>query len=128
MLIIRGKFRLRRGSFARADRKIRTRFRRAALAEVGSCCGCQKDLCPIGRGLFWHPQRESNPQLPLRRGLLYPFNYAGVARGIIPFLSVDCKRFLNLVKFYFSLPSNARTPWFLGGKYQRVIKSLLTFC
>ena len=27
---------------------------------------------------FWHPQRESNSQLPLRRGLLYPFNYAGV--------------------------------------------------
>ena len=22
----------------------------------------------------WHPLGESNPQLPLRRGLLYPFN------------------------------------------------------
>ncbi len=28
---------------------------------------------------FWHPQRESNSQLPLRRGLLYPFNYAGIS-------------------------------------------------
>ena len=27
---------------------------------------------------YWYPQRESNPQRPLRRGLLYPFNYAGV--------------------------------------------------
>ena len=34
---------------------------------------------PFLNGLFsWHPQRESNPQLALRRGLLYPFNYAGV--------------------------------------------------
>ena len=24
---------------------------------------------------FWHPQQESNLQLALRRGLLYPFNY-----------------------------------------------------
>ena len=28
--------------------------------------------------LCWHPQRESNSQLTLRRGLLYPFNYGGV--------------------------------------------------
>ena len=26
---------------------------------------------------LWHPQRESNSQLTLRRGLLYPFNYGG---------------------------------------------------
>ncbi len=27
---------------------------------------------------FWCSRRESNPQLPLRRGLLYPFNYGSV--------------------------------------------------
>ena len=27
---------------------------------------------------FWHPQRESNSQLTLMRGLLYPFNYEGI--------------------------------------------------
>ncbi len=26
----------------------------------------------------WHPLRESNSQLTLRRGLLYPFNYGGI--------------------------------------------------
>ena len=26
-------------------------------------------------GAFWYSRRESNPQRPLRRGLLYPFNY-----------------------------------------------------
>ena len=25
--------------------------------------------------VFWRPHRESNPELALRRGLLYPFNY-----------------------------------------------------
>ena len=41
---------------------------------------------------FWHPQRESNPQLTLRRGLLYPFNYGGVLI-IIPFSSRKCNTF-----------------------------------
>ena len=27
---------------------------------------------------FWYSRRESNPQLPLRRGLLYPFNYGSL--------------------------------------------------
>ncbi len=88
--------------FARADRerapvrqarKMRTRFLGVASeGEFDSEQGCQR------RGstrlpLLWHPQRESNSQLPLRRGLLYPFNYAGVlivyhlaagfARGIL---------------------------------------------
>ena len=26
----------------------------------------------------WYSRRESNPQLPLRRGLLYPFNYGSL--------------------------------------------------
>ena len=28
--------------------------------------------------VFWYSRRESNPQRPLRRGLLYPFNYGSV--------------------------------------------------
>ncbi len=28
--------------------------------------------------LFWYSRRESNPQRPLRRGLLYPFNYGSL--------------------------------------------------
>ena len=27
---------------------------------------------------FWYSRRESNPQLPLRRGPLYPFNYGSI--------------------------------------------------
>ena len=28
--------------------------------------------------IFWHSHRESNPELALRRGLLYPFNYGSI--------------------------------------------------
>ena len=31
---------------------------------------------------FWYSRRESNPQRPLRRGLLYPFNYGSVLNFI----------------------------------------------
>ena len=34
--------------------------------------------CKIAFGIFWYSRRESNPQLTLRRGLLYPFNYGSV--------------------------------------------------
>ena len=27
---------------------------------------------------YWYSRRESNPQRPLRRGLLYPFNYESI--------------------------------------------------
>ena len=30
----------------------------------------------------WYSRRESNPQRPLRRGLLYPFNYGSVLNFI----------------------------------------------
>ncbi len=30
----------------------------------------------------WHSHRESNPELALRRGLLYPFNYESLYRII----------------------------------------------
>ena len=32
----------------------------------------------------WYSRRESNPQRPLRRGLLYPFNYGSVLRCKFP--------------------------------------------
>lgn len=35
-------------------------------------------MTAIWFAFFWYPQRESNPQLALRRGLLYPFNYEGL--------------------------------------------------
>ena len=38
----------------------------------------KKHLYRLSRGVFWHSQRESNSQLTLRRGLLYPFNYGSV--------------------------------------------------
>ena len=34
----------------------------------------KKRVCLDGILFFWHPLGESNPQLTLRRGLLYPFN------------------------------------------------------
>ena len=39
--------------------------------------------------LRWHPQRESNSQLTLRRGLLYPFNYGGVLFDWIAFFALS---------------------------------------
>lgn len=41
--------------------------------------GC---LIACGGSEIWCPRRESNPDLPLRRGLLYPFNY-GDAAGLL---------------------------------------------
>lgn len=32
----------------------------------------------------WWPQQESNLHLPLRRGLLYPFNYGAAKPRIVP--------------------------------------------
>ena len=48
----------------------------------------------------WYSRRESNPQRPLRRGLLYPFNYgsifnfipaAGICRNPIGVPSAECR-------------------------------------
>jgi hypothetical protein len=39
--------------------------------------------------LFWHPRRESNSQLTLRRGLLYPFNYGGISLSEPPYFSTE---------------------------------------
>ncbi len=44
--------------------------------------------------IIWHPQRESNSQLTLRRGLLYPFNYGGVHLSIAHFF-FKCNSFLK---------------------------------
>ena len=38
----------------------------------------KNDECKIAFVIFWYSRRESNPQLTLRRGLLYPFNYGSV--------------------------------------------------
>ena len=39
----------------------------------------EKAACGV---IFWHPRRESNSQLTLRRGLLYPFNYGGIKKTV----------------------------------------------
>ena len=39
--------------------------------------------------VFWHPRRESNSQLTLRRGLLYPFNYGGISLSEPPYFSTE---------------------------------------
>ena len=39
---------------------------------------------------FWHSQRESNSQLTLRRGLLYPFNYGSIM--VVGMQSATCSR------------------------------------
>ena len=50
---------------------------------------CIKNTPPhsCAAACFWYSRRESNPQRPLRRGLLYPFNYG----SIIPFLREKSK-------------------------------------
>ena len=40
----------------------------------------KKALCGSKVPKRWYSRRESNPQRPLRRGLLYPFNYGSVLR------------------------------------------------
>ena len=39
-------------------------------------------VCASIPGEKWYSRRESNPQRPLRRGLLYPFNYGSVLNFI----------------------------------------------
>ena len=50
----------------------------------------------IKRDIVWYSRRESNPQRPLRRGLLYPFNYGSILH-VLTRVSVRC----NTVRFYF---------------------------
>ncbi len=46
----------------------------------------------IAKPLFvWCPRRESNPQLPLRRQRLYPFNYEGNIYNIFTLKSFKCE-------------------------------------
>ena len=58
----------------------------------------QKDECKFCIRLFWYSRRESNPQLTLRRGLLYPFNYGSVYSVFSLFL--DCTTFFKLCQFF----------------------------
>ena len=70
------------------------------------CAGTKKEGAEAPS--FWHPQRESNSQLPLRRGLLYPFNYAGVylvlMRGLARVYSIAYAEEICKREFCRSLP------------------------
>ena len=48
----------------------------------------------------WHSQRESNSQLTLRRGLLYPFNYGSIKFFLIDHVSLSfilkCERYARI--------------------------------
>ena len=35
------------------------------------------------QAVFWYSRWESNPERPLRRGLLYPFNYGSIGHDIV---------------------------------------------
>ena len=60
--------------------------RRFARANHGTLAGRkdQKNRHHKRCLFFWYSRRESNPQRPLRRGLLYPFNYGSVLRCKFP--------------------------------------------
>ena len=53
---------------------------------------------------FWYSRRESNPQRPLRRGLLYPFNYGSILNFIARGRN-DCRK-----KFYTKIYTNFFPP------------------
>ena len=53
---------------------------------------------------FWYSRRESNPQRPLRRGLLYPFNYGSILNFIARGRN-DCRK-----KFYTKIYTNIFPP------------------
>ena len=42
------------------------------------CIRKQKKSAYFADFFVWYSRRESNPQRPLRRGLLYPFNYGSI--------------------------------------------------
>ena len=48
-----------------------------------SPCEIPKQHPAQGGVLFWYSRRESNPQRPLRRGLLYPFNYGSLSENAL---------------------------------------------
>ena len=53
-----------------------------------SSCEIPKQHPAQGGVLFWYSRRESNPQRPLRRGLLYPFNYGSLSENA---KKINCK-------------------------------------
>ena len=57
------------------------------MVKIKSSSDIEKNGASVTRlAPTWYPRRESNSQLTLRRGLLYPFNYGGIAyRKNIPF-------------------------------------------
>ena len=50
----------------------------------------------------WYSRRESNPQRPLRRGLLYPFNYGSILNFIAQNEKERSKKFYTKIytKFF----------------------------
>lgn len=68
---------------------------------------------------FWRPQQESNLQLALRRGLLYPFNYGDVAikADALCCANFQCWRGFHLVRSCLRLCEVTRSDakfWRLG--------------
>ena len=54
----------------------------------------KKSPCILRTFFVWYSRRESNPQRPLRRGLLYPFNYGSILSfniSAIPALAGICR-------------------------------------
>ena len=87
----------------------RINISRTAPSEVylltGAVLLCENDFIPDTQGWFtqyygekekghnflwpkWYSRRESNPQRPLRRGLLYPFNYGSLSENA---KKINCK-------------------------------------
>ena len=80
-VLTHGKLRyLGKTTYARRGGFMRERLKKSGKFACGEYIYTMKT--PKGRrhkpSALWHPQRESNSQLTLRRGLLYPFNYGGV--------------------------------------------------
>ena len=64
-------------------------FRRTFL-----CIRKQKSPYILRTFFVWYSRRESNPQRPLRRGLLYPFNYGSILnfnKSAIPATADICR-------------------------------------
>ena len=77
--------------------KLKFDSRRFYFIEI-SGINNQKCRKPRKDGLrhFWYPRRESNSQLTLRRGLLYPFNYGGIYRNIQFFTTFGGRSYYRL--------------------------------
>lgn len=71
----------------------------APCAAGASLLQYQKAALAFSRSDFWYSRRESNPQRPLRRGLLYPFNYGSICIAVISFILAVHKNEIILQHF-----------------------------